>query len=338
MPDDPTPRRPRPPTDRAKRPAATPDPKTPAERARRIAHGQHGLIAHAQAREAGLTNRQIRYRVRSGRWTEPRPGVYATTGEPEDWEAKVLAVVLAIPGAAASHRTALWLHGVPRLGRPDTIEVTAPLGCRRDLPGVRVHQSRSMPRSDLHVVRGITVTTGARTIIDLAASLDVTTSLAVLDDAICAKIAGRRHLHGRALALCRGRRGVRIVVEATRPGAEREFLSWLERRTAALLEAAGITGRWNVTLRDRRGRIGTVDAVLGAHDLVVLELDGLRFHTTPEQQRRDRSRDRRLLLSGRIPLRFTYADVMERPEQVVADIRQALEAAARRPASHPTAR
>jgi hypothetical protein len=306
-------------------------PPSPAERARRAARvrrtarGQHGLITHAQALAAGLSHRQIRYRVRGGSWSEPRPGVYSTTAALDSWEAAVLAVVLAIPGAVASHRTALWLHGIARLGKSDVIEVTVPFGYNRSLPGVRTHQSRSLAAVDQTSVRNVPTMTAARTVIDLAGQLGIADRLAVLDEAICSRAARRKVVYARALALRFGRRGVRIIIEATRPGAERNFRSWLERHAATVLAEAGLpTPRWNVTLTDRRGRIGTVDAVLGPRERIVLEFDGLRFHSTPAQRQRDVARDRRVLLTGRIPLRFTYEDVVRRPAQMIAEIREAL--------------
>jgi hypothetical protein len=298
---------------------------SPAARIRRLSNRQHGLISRRQALEAGLSARQIRYRVRSGMWAEPRPDVYAVTGSLEGWEAAVLAVVLSIPEAVASGRTALWLHGVTRLGKPDVIEVTVPFGYHRTLPGVVIRQTRAYERVDITVVGGVPVTTAARTVIDLAGELGLPDRLTVLDDVICLRIGRRKQVHARALALRRGRAGVAIIIAATKPGAEQEFHSWLERHTGAVLRAAGLPQpRWNVALSDRRGRIGIVDAVLGPDDVIVLELDGLRFHSTPAQVRSDRARDRRLVLSGRVPLRYTYDDVMSRPEEVVAEIRQAL--------------
>jgi hypothetical protein len=297
----------------------------------KLAGGQRRLVTRAQARECGLSGRQIRYRVRSGQWTEPRPLVYCTIGKVTEWKTKVLAVVLSIPGAVASHKTALWLHGVHRLERPEIIEVTAPYGYHRDLPGVLVHQTRSLTSTDTTMVDGIPTTTGERTVIDMAGVLELAERLAVLDEAVGAKAAERGTLHRRAIALQNGRPGLGPIINATRPGAENDFRSWLERYASGVFERACLPApRWNVDVHDRRGRIGTIDVVFPPGDLVTTELDGLRFHSSAAQQQKDRARDRRLLLAGKIPLRYTYDDVLNRPEEMVSEIRDAIHTAEQR--------
>ena len=58
---------------------------------------------------------------------------------------------------------------------------------------------------------------------------------------------------------------------------------------------------------------------------VLVEFDGGETHGTRRAMRRDRSRDRRALLAGWIPLRFTWDDVEHDLEAVLADIRRALD-------------
>lgn len=54
------------------------------------------------------------------------------------------------------------------------------------------------------------------------------------------------------------------------------------------------------------------------------ELDGLRFHRRTSDRQRDSRKSNRYALSGRIPLRFTYTDVVSDPAAVAAQIREAL--------------
>lgn len=179
-------------------------------------------------------------------------------------------------------------------------------------------------------VRGIPATSGARTAIDLAdGHLTATEIMAMVDDLICRKATTRAWLHRRARALAAGRAGVGVIVRITRPGAEDDFWSWLERRfDTGVVAAFGLPSpAYNVSVRDRRGRIGIADACWdGPRDVVV---ERLRFHRLAASRRRDARKANRYALSGRIPLRFTYVDVVEHPAWVAAQVREALEASGR---------
>jgi very-short-patch-repair endonuclease len=102
-------------------------------------------------------------------------------------------------------------------------------------------------------------------------------------------------------------------------GGER---SAAERRLTDLLRGARITG-WeaNAEIRDDAGLIGVGDVVFATAKLVV-EVDGLAFHVTPERFQRDRQRQNRLVAAGWTVLRFTWSDLTERPDYVVASVRR----------------
>jgi very-short-patch-repair endonuclease len=108
----------------------------------------------------------------------------------------------------------------------------------------------------------------------------------------------------------------RGVVDGTRSAAERV--------TTDLLRRGGIGG-WlaNQPIHDGRGLIGIGDIVFEAIKLVV-ELDGRAFHVTPEHFQRDRRRQNRLIAAGWTVLRFTWWDLTERPDDVLAQIRAAV--------------
>jgi very-short-patch-repair endonuclease len=53
---------------------------------------------------------------------------------------------------------------------------------------------------------------------------------------------------------------------------------------------------------------------------LAVELDGARYHTSPEDRRRDLARDTVLAALGWVVLRFTYADVLRDPDGVRATI------------------
>jgi very-short-patch-repair endonuclease len=61
---------------------------------------------------------------------------------------------------------------------------------------------------------------------------------------------------------------------------------------------------------------------------VVIELDGFGPHSGRESFCRDRTRQNQLVLLGWTVLRFTWSDVIERPEATVATLTAALERSA----------
>lgn len=60
------------------------------------------------------------------------------------------------------------------------------------------------------------------------------------------------------------------------------------------------------------------------HGCLYVEIDGYEFHSDPKQFAEDRARDRYLISRGFRVLRFTYADAVHHPQQLVADVLAAL--------------
>lgn len=228
------------------------------------------------------------------------------------------------PCGVISHRSAAHHHGLGGGSAPPIPEITVPHGGpTRDPAGVRVHVSRHLPAADRLVVGVVPYTSLARTVCDLAIGDDAASTLTRVDDAV-ALGAPPRWLHQRASALAVGRDGVALVRDATSPASAPVFRSWLERAADELLRAACLpVPAWNVPVRDGRGRIGIVDASWGEYG-VIAEFEGLRFHTTPRQRRRDAQRFNRLLDAGFVVRRFTWSDVVERPIEVATTLATAL--------------
>lgn len=245
-------------------------------------------------------------------------GVYRVAGVSDAWPAPVMPACLAVGGDAVACRdTALQLLGV-RPADTRTIHVCRPSRWQPTVPGIMVHTTRDLIDGDRTVVEGVPTTTSARTVIDLATTLPRPQIVALVDELVFGGAVHRRWLYRRALALYPGRVGVVHIVKATAPGAEAEFRSWLERQAALAYHRFGVPApAWNVPVNDAKGRIGIVDC-LWACGLVV-EIEGLRFHTTPEQRRRDAARFNRLVRRGPV-LRYTWQDVVENPVQMCAEV------------------
>lgn len=146
-----------------------------------IASRQHGVIARFQALEAGMSERQIDYRVASGRWVAIHPGIYLIGGTPNTWFQQVAAACLWARTGYASHRTAAALWGLPGfVCEGPLIDVTVAT-CR--LPprsGLHVHFTNRILAADVKARRNIPTSCIERTLLDLGAvSKEKTVAIAV---------------------------------------------------------------------------------------------------------------------------------------------------------------
>lgn len=144
----------------------------------RIAAAQHGYITRSQLVNAGFDRNAIAHRVRTGRLVRAHRGVYAVGHVPHSPHARAMAAVLACgTGAVLSHRAAAALWGLMRW--PRTLEVTGPTDHR--VPGIHTHRSRHLSEVTTHY--GIPTTTPARTLLDLATTLDAASLTRAVNDA-----------------------------------------------------------------------------------------------------------------------------------------------------------
>jgi len=93
---------------------------------RYLAQRQRGVVSRSQAMRAGFSPGMIKFRVRSGRWQQLHPGVYATfTGIPSRGAWLWAAILSAGPGAVLSFQTAAELDGLSD-NPTNPIHVTVP--------------------------------------------------------------------------------------------------------------------------------------------------------------------------------------------------------------------
>jgi hypothetical protein len=137
---------------------------------RELAERQHGVVAWRQLISLGLTEGQIKSRVRDGQLMLLHRGVFALghrrIGLYGEWIAAVLACG---PGAVLSYGSAAHFWGIRGSRKP--IEVTRVPGHRRP-HGVRLHQTRKLPDEHTTIEAGIPITTVERTLLDTASRLD----------------------------------------------------------------------------------------------------------------------------------------------------------------------
>jgi hypothetical protein len=282
---------------------------TVARRLARLGGSAQGVVTRADLLRAGVTAAQIRHRVRTGELIREYPGVYRVGHRAPSLGARYMAAVLACgEGALLCGRAAGYLFGALK-GLAPPPEVTAPtVRCVR---GVKTRRSR-VDQRDATTLRGIPVTTLPRTLVDLAAILDL------YELARACHEAGVRH------------RTTPAQVEAVlqrrpnSPGAAKLHqilrgevpvtLSKLEKRFLELLREAGLPPpRTNRPAGSKR-----VDCRWPAHGLTV-ELDSYRYHHSRHAWEQERRRERDARARGDDFRRYTYGDVFEQPELMLAE-------------------
>jgi very-short-patch-repair endonuclease len=105
------------------------------------------------------------------------------------------------------------------------------------------------------------------------------------------------------------------LLRAARHGAASEA----ERLLITLLRDAALTG-WRCGYRVGRYELD----VAFPTERIAIEVDGWAWHSDVERFRRDRRRQNDLVLAGWTVLRFTWHDLTNRPDTVIAQIRSAL--------------
>lgn len=293
-----------------------------------IAAEQRGLITYDQAIEALGRRRKERW-VAAGRLVPIQPKVWRLAGAPNTWKQQLLAAQLSSRGRV-THRPGAHLWGLLR--GTSVVEVSAPIrrNPRLFAPAI-VHRIVDLEDSSPVELDGFLVSDPARTIVDLglvvpphlvadALSVGLTRGLVTLDDAW--QIRAR-------LSKC-GRNGVGVLDAVLRersdqPGVEE---SVLEERMLRLLRRGGLPGPVLQHEIWSGGRlVARVDLAYPAAKLAI-ELDGYGHHSSPEAFQRDRTRQNELVDLGWTVLRFTWNDVVRRPDEVLATIGRALRRAA----------
>lgn len=275
-----------------------------------------GVVTLAQAVDVGLTKHAVSRRVRSGRWRRCSPGVFFVDDRPFTDAARIRAAVWGHgPRAAASGLAAAWCLDLTRFA-PEVIDVTVPRNSHgRALPGCRIRR-RDLDPVDVVDRQGLRMTAVPLTVIEAAVRRGGGPKL--MDSAL------QRHVELRTLWAVhlrnKGRYGspaARRLLQAASDGARSEA----ERLLVRLLTEANITG-WKANFPVAGYAVDL--AFVGQK--VAIEVDGLAFHSNAEDFQRDRVRQNVIALAGWQVLRFTWIDLTEYPDRVIATINAAISA------------
>ena len=287
-----------------------------------IARRQAGIVRRSQLVAVGLTRHQIA-RLLDSRLliATPHRGIYQSTSAPRSPESQAWLAVLGARAVLSYLSAAAWWDlPVEQDGR---IHVT-----RRERQRllthkrIRVHRTLLVP-SVVTTRFGLDVTTRTETLLDCLGWLRAGAARTLLDRALQQSWVGRADIERRLdeQAGRWGNRQLARLLRESRPGAEAES----ERRLQRLLDDAGIgawAGNHPVVIAGRRFRL---DVAFPEHRLDV-EVDGWAYHRSKEARDRDIERDNLLTQAGWRVLRFSWEDVVHRPDYVVATIRSVLAA------------
>jgi very-short-patch-repair endonuclease len=293
-----------------------------------LAGRQHGVVSTAQLRRLGFTKQAVGRYVERRRLLRLHRGVYAVGHTGLTADSRRLAAVMACgPGALLSHRAAGALQRL--LPSSPQFDVTVPRG-RKSKAGIVIHRSRLIHDEDRAAVRGIPVTSVARTLVDLADVLSEEQLAKAVHEAEVQREFDLQAID-RVLARLPGRPGrhrLRRVLVAYRP--EPQFLrSEAERRLKRLCE--------NHSLPQPQFNLWVAGYELDAYwpDVgVAVEIDGARAHHTRKAFQEDRARDRSLAAQGIRVVRITWLDLHDEPA-LAAELRAIRGAAAHATDSPP---
>lgn len=289
--------------------------RTVAQKLAAMASRSHGIVTRTECLAAGLTPTEVHRRLQSGALIRVHLGVYRVGHEAPSVLASYTAAVKACgDGAALSGRAAAHLLGLLKSRRPPPPDVTAPT--ERRVASVRTRRRNLDPR-EITTVRGIPVTTVAKTLVDLAADL-TDDDLARACHEANVKYRTTPAQTASAIARCSRTPGVQKL-RRVMTGDTKVTLSKLERLFLKLLRDAGLP------LPETNVLVGShcVDCRWPEHEVTV-ELLGYRFHNSRYAWEQDHARRRAARARGDAFLQFTWDDVTSHAQATLAELGGAL--------------
>jgi very-short-patch-repair endonuclease len=292
------------------------------DRIRAIAERQHARVARSQLLEGGISRSAIRRRVRSGRLEQIHRGVYGLPHTAEvPFAAEAAALLACGADAVLSHHSAATLWRLrPGVARPVHVTLPGDRGCPEPA-GVAVHRCRTISAADVRVHEGLPVTSPARTILDVAATLPDRDVERLLDEGLfvlriltagaVADVLARAGSHPGRARLARVAGGHKRSTKTDSPP---------EERMLTLIRAAG--------LPDPLQRVQVLDYRLDffwPELRLALEVDAYGTHGSRARFEADRRRDGRLLTEkGIVVLRVTEATIDHRPFEALGLVARAI--------------
>lgn len=282
--------------------------------------------------------RSVRRWLASGRLVRLHPGWVTLPGLADDWTVRAHAAT-GYTGGLLSHMSALAVHGVVDT-EVTRLDVTVPVAHRlRSSRWLRVHRSHRPCR--VVTARGLPATDVARSLVDTWGDAHRTRALRGFDGV--ARNAVLRAARERRVTVVQLAGELELVPRLAGRAALLELLAEIDAGVQSYLELQGRRALLSVPGLPRpqlQHRVLLPDGPVHLDAawpevLLAVEFDGAAFHSDPEARQRDLRRDAALAAMGWVVLRFSYADVTERPRACAAQVaaayrsRRSLEAAGR---------
>ncbi|MGW5524969.1 DUF559 domain-containing protein [Gordonia sp. NPDC003950] len=271
-----------------------------------------GVLTARDFRKDGLDRAAVHRLVRTGDLIVVARGVHRVSTYPMTMRTRIRMTThrAGVRAIVSGHAAAWWWDAIDT--PPSTITVTVPLGHRCAIPGATIRHRR-LNSKDVTQHCGLAVTGLALSVLEAGVESGIELVDAALlhnkvtEDALRAAYDRRRG--------CEDAAAMGMLLDGIGSGAR----SVAEREAVRLLRAAGIEG-W---IANHPVPPYKIDFAFVAKRVAV-EIDGMAFHRDAHAFQRDRRRRNDLIAAGWNVLNFTWADIVERPEYVIARIRQAL--------------
>ena len=286
--------------------------------------GHGGVFTRAHALGCGISPRQFRTGTDQQMWVSFE-GVWIVASHPPDFTSHCWAALFrAGPDARITGTSALRLYGMEITSQQ--VCVCVPANRHYVLAGVTLLRDASRDEKPSSAA-GLPSVGRQRAVVDALRLADQARGREILHEALrlgwidpptleqwCDVLKGHSGL--RQL-----RRQVAYALSGSRAESERLLLR--------LLKNEKMTGwDFNVPIHSRGGVLIGIGDCVHVERRVVIEVDGLAWHTQADRFQRDRTRQNHLVNEGWHVLRFTHDDLTHRPHRVLATIRAALARAA----------
>lgn len=294
------------------------------------------VLAASQWNALGVAPHLVRSLTKSGDLVRMRQGAYATRRAVE-WAGAdatrchvlhVMAVLVTVGRhAVASYHTAAILHHLDLLKRPPKGTVTLTLPPDKSWNRARsagiIFHAAELPEEHLTKIYNLLVTTVARTVVDLARTLQFTDAVVVADSALHQEKTTKAELE-RIIAACvrwPGVKQARRVVEFADERAESPFES----------VARVVFDQFGLDPPELQATVLTPNSSFRVDFLwreykVIAESDGLLKYNERKDLIKQFERDRCLRDAGYKVVHFTWEELFKTPEVVIRRILAAIAA------------
>jgi Transcriptional regulator, AbiEi antitoxin/Protein of unknown function (DUF559) len=299
-----------------------------------------GILTTAELAQAGVARSSLRKLVGRGALVSVGHGLYANAalvGQLNSTKVGALALRVTAAATAAgsqavgSHQCAAVIHRLDLLARQrtDAVDVTRPPSSspsRSARPGTRLHIA-AIPTEHRTSVKGVPLTTVARTVTDVARTSSVREGVVIADSALRSQQTTKSQLYA-VVDACAGWPGIaraRQVVDFSDGLAE----SALESIARVAFHDGGLPPPELQAHVGGDGRvIARADFYWRAHSTIA-EADGAaKYSTAPGVAIKQLQRDADLRDAGFQVVHFTWQELQISPAQVVQSIRSAFAEAA----------